>query len=201
MDAAAAPGAATTCNAWACLWDFDFWASEPEKSAVAAWGSIATILALAVGVVTILGVWYQTRHAKKLSEEEFANTLYADQLRLDLEYPEYCAPDYDLLRKDGRLLHYETYLSHLLWSLDEILRTTRWDEQWQQTAKYYIAHHHRYVLRESAEGWAAFYDKRFADFMIESASDWREVVEPETLAIFESFARRPGAEASSGAAQ
>lgn len=168
------------------IWDTSYWASDPLKSAAGTWSAIATLFAVLISIIAALFAWLQFKHARNLQNEAFAKSIYAEQLRLDLLYPQFSVPNYWELKRDNKLPHYDTFLSHLLWAMDEILLYSK-DRTWPDVFKGYLAFHYRYLARPEFDFGTGVYSTELVDIIREASTNHRNWLDSEPLAVFDEW--------------
>ena len=105
---------------------------------------LAPLLTLTIAAAALLFAREQLNASRAQQREATAYSIYSDQLKLDLQFPEFSAPDLEEIKRAGRLNQYDDYVSHLLFACENILNITK-DEAWRWAVKNYLAEHVSYV--------------------------------------------------------
>lgn len=97
---------------------------EKPSSKPARWqsfGNLAQWASVGISTATFLLVVLQLSILTTNARETSARQIYSSYLDASYRYPDFLVPDYEEIRKDKKkLTQYKLYVSHLLWSYDEV---------------------------------------------------------------------------------
>jgi hypothetical protein len=144
------------------------WISALSAAATAVVAVVAAIIALA-----------QIRQGRSIQREATANSIYSEQLRLDLQYPDLAGANFRKLVGEGRFGQYEAYCSHLFWACQNILETSN-DPTWRESILYYLALHAEYIERPTFKFGEGYYSSQMIALFKEAVARKAEILnDPE----------------------
>ena len=134
-------------------------------------------IALIVGIFTLVGAYSAIKASKAMQREASAGNVYAEQLRLDLQHPEFIYPDLSQIIRDGKFPQFVSYVSHLFCACDEV-RTHSSKIEWREAVKYPLAHQHAYISMTPEVVKSGYYSAELRSLMKEALSSYDQILEP-----------------------
>lgn len=99
-----------------------------------------TAIAALVAVIGVVIAIIQVRSYRSVQSENMAKSLFRDYLKEALERPDLLSPDHEKLAGAGRMVEYELFVAHMLYSLDAVLANTH-STEWREVARGELARH------------------------------------------------------------
>jgi len=114
-----------------------------EKTATTVAG-FATAFAAVVAAVALFMAWIQILSQRKEQREATAFSIYSEQLRLGLSYPELMKVNKSYIEKHPE--EYANFMYHLLYACENIIRFLGEEKEWVAAVKLYMKPHIDYVV-------------------------------------------------------
>ncbi len=133
-------------------------------------GGFATAAAAAFAIVGIPLVIFQVKATRAIQREATAKQLYRQYLSDCVERPDLVQPDLKRIEKDERMIQYELFVAHMLFSLEEIVTNVD-SEEWKDVAKGQLRRHQKYLNSPRFAKKRAYYHKSLVRLMDEVSAD------------------------------
>ena len=93
------------------------------------YGNLAQWISALAAVIALIFIVVQLSTLTTNARQTSARQIYISYMDASYKNPQFLSPDYNAIRKDPQqLAYYKLYVSHALWSYDEILESTT--ENW-----------------------------------------------------------------------
>ena len=119
------------------------WLGEHHQSIQA----LAAIFAGLLAIGTIVAVKWQIDAAARLQQQQSARDIYREYLSLSISRPEFAAPDYCKLAASPQFASYESYISYLLYTAEQVQSL---GDGWRETIAGEIGVHAAYLCSDNA---------------------------------------------------
>jgi hypothetical protein len=129
--------------------------------------NIAQIASAIVGAVALLGISLQLYLTSKNAQQASARQVYMSYSEASLRYPKLAWPDYEKMKAaldQTDFNQYKTYVSHMLFAYDEILRIND-EPEWHDTFDYDLSFHLQYICDENDPRFYKMFYKRTRDLL------------------------------------
>lgn len=120
-------------------------------------GGFATALAAAFALVGVPLAIAQIRAMRRIQREATAKILYRQYLEDAINRYDLTVPDLEKIISEGRLVQYELFVAHMLYSLEEIVENTR-DKAWIEVCRGQISRHSEYFCSDYFKAKLHYYD-------------------------------------------
>jgi hypothetical protein len=99
-------------------------------------------LAVAVTIVTLIGVKFQVDSSYRLQREQSAKEIYRELLNISIANPDFVAPDYCALKQSPKFPAYESYVDYVLYTAEQVIDM---DANWSTTMEQHLVVHSEHL--------------------------------------------------------